>query len=267
MNSLNKKLYFLIFMLFSGLCINAQVDHTGNFYATGSLQSQYGKLILGNSTTNDHTLERTNNITTTLISGHSNQVQLAIETNQDERLGSIMGHNAAFGLRDSDGDWFINTYANQYATLRVDNTIAMQWYADGKVSIGDVNIAPAGYKLFVEGGILSESLRVAVNGEDDWADFVFSDEYQLMPLTDVKSFIDKNNHLPDVPSAEDMVKKGLDVLQSDAILLQKIEEAYLYIIDQQEQIVQQNKQIVEQQVQIDQILKELENHKIKTDEK
>jgi len=57
-----------------------------------------------------------------------------------------------------------------------------------------------------------------------------------MPLGDVKEFIEQNDHLPAVPSAELMVEKGLDVLESDAMLLRKIEEAYLYILQQNDKM-------------------------------
>lgn len=119
----------------------------------------------------------------------------------------------------------------------------MRLEANGKVKIGAVDITPNGYKLFVEEGILAESLRVAVDRSEDWADYVFEENYDLMPLNDVKQFIDRNNHLPNVPSAKEMVSKGLDVLESDAILLRKIEEAYLYILEQQEIMLNQQRQL------------------------
>jgi len=50
-------------------------------------------------------------------------------------------------------------------------------------------------------------------------------------LKEVEAFIKKNNHLPDVPSEKEVMKNGIDVANMDAILLQKIEELTLYMID------------------------------------
>jgi len=92
------------------------------------------------------------------------------------------------------------------------------------------------YKLFVEKGILTEKVRVAVKNTSNWADYVFAEDYTLMPLNKLEDYISKNKHLPNVPSAEEVVEKGLDVATMDAKLLEKIEEAYLYIMDLQKQI-------------------------------
>jgi hypothetical protein len=99
------------------------------------------------------------------------------------------------------------------------------------VIVGSVSSLPAGYKLYVGTGILTERVRVAVSGSGNWADHVFAPGYQLAPLSEVETFIKANRHLPGVPSAETMVKEGLDVAAMDAKLLEKIEELTLYIID------------------------------------
>jgi hypothetical protein len=98
----------------------------------------------------------------------------------------------------------------------------------GNLSIGTVASHPSGYKLFVDDGIITEKLKVATQ---TWSDFVFDKSYKLMPLAQVEKYIDKNKHLPDVPSAKEMVENGLDVATMDAKLLQKIEELTLYLIE------------------------------------
>lgn len=110
--------------------------------------------------------------------------------------------------------------------------------AQGPVVIGSVSSFPAGYKLFVDDGILTERLKVAVNGSGNWADYVFAEDYKLMPLEDVEAFVKEHKHLPNVPSAEAMVESGIDVATVDAKLMEKIEELTLYILDLQKQINQ-----------------------------
>jgi hypothetical protein len=112
---------------------------------------------------------------------------------------------------------------------------------NGNVLIGDPSVVtslPANYKLFVQTGILTERVRVAVNGSGQWADYVFANDYKLNKLSDVEAYINKNKHLPDVPSAEEVVKQGVDLGQMDALLLKKIEELTLYVIEQDKRIKQ-----------------------------
>lgn len=126
----------------------------------------------------------------------------------------------------------------------------MQVQEMGQVSIGNVT-TPSGYKLFVEEGILTEKIKVAVEGTSNWADYVFDAGYKLMPLEEVNSFIKEHKHLPNVPSALEMVENGLDVAKTDAKLLEKIEELTLYLIALQEQVkaLQEKVQALEQQKQ------------------
>lgn len=104
---------------------------------------------------------------------------------------------------------------------------------------------PAGYSLYVSDGIMAEKLKVAVKTTADWADYVFAKDYQLKSLEDVETFINQNNHLPDVPSAQDVVNGGIDVAKMDALLLQKIEELTLYMIELKKQNEALNAEIIQ----------------------
>lgn len=95
---------------------------------------------------------------------------------------------------------------------------------------------PAGYNLLVAGGILTERLRVANRTGSNWADYVFAPNYTLAPLPTVKAYIARYGHLPGIPSAADVARDGVDVGQTQALLLAKIEELTLHLIRQQEQI-------------------------------
>ena len=74
---------------------------------------------------------------------------------------------------------------------------------------------------------------------------MFAKDYQLRPLSEVKAFIEKNKHLPEILSAQEMQENGVSVNELQTQLLQKIEELTLYLI-QQEQIIQELRQEVEQ---------------------
>ncbi len=69
-----------------------------------------------------------------------------------------------------------------------------------------------------------------------WPDYVFEPNYQLRPLDEVKAYIDANGHLPDVPAASAAEKNGIDLAEMNKVLMQKVEELTLYIIQQEERI-------------------------------
>ncbi len=108
---------------------------------------------------------------------------------------------------------------------------------NGKVVIGTgINSYPGDFQLYVKGGIMTERVRVAVANSDRWADYVFENGYQLMSLHNVEKHINYYHHLPNVPSAEQMVKSGMDIMETSAKLLEKIEELTLYMIKANKQI-------------------------------
>lgn len=103
--------------------------------------------------------------------------------------------------------------------------------ADGKVGIGAENFGEE--RLAVNGSIRAREIRVD-NGT--WADFVFDKEYKLKPLLDLEKFIKSNHHLPEIPSAQEVKEQGMMLGEMNKLLLQKIEELTLHIINQQKQI-------------------------------
>jgi trimeric autotransporter adhesin len=96
---------------------------------------------------------------------------------------------------------------------------------------------PTGYKLYVADGILAEKVKVALKSGVNWADYVFAKNYNLMPLQEVETFVNKNKHLPGVQSAEELIKDGgIDVNKMFAKQMEKIEELTLYIIEQNKKL-------------------------------
>jgi len=120
----------------------------------------------------------------------------------------------------------------------------MYYTPTGNIGVGTVNPD----QLFtVNGTIHSKSVLVDLTIVPD---YVFKAAYKLPTLAYVKNYIDKNNHLPDVPSEAEIKKDGLDVGAMNAILLKKVEELTLYMLEK-------DKQIKQLQIQV----KELQNRK------
>lgn len=68
------------------------------------------------------------------------------------------------------------------------------------------------------------------------ADYVFEPGYELRSLDELRAFIAANNHLPNVPNAEEMRRNGVNMAQLSGRLLEKIEELTLYTLQQQQMI-------------------------------
>jgi hypothetical protein len=111
-------------------------------------------------------------------------------------------------------------------------------------NIGNVGIGTEfpDAKLAVKGKIHTQELKVDLNGAVA-PDYVFDKDYELLSLKEVKSYIDANHHLPEVPSAKEFEASGVNVGEMNLLLLKKIEELTLYVINLQSQTDLQRKEI------------------------
>jgi hypothetical protein len=117
--------------------------------------------------------------------------------------------------------------------VRLNGGDRMFVHPDGRVSIGTITPA-TGYMLSVNGKIISEEVRVEL--DVNWPDYVFKQDYKLPSLKQVENFIQKNNHLPGIPSAAQVKKEGIELGDMNKRLLEKIEELTLYLIQQNKEI-------------------------------
>ncbi len=118
-----------------------------------------------------------------------------------------------------------------------DGSVTYLTIKEGNVGIGTTTPTQ---KLDVAGTIRAHEIKVEVSAG---ADFVFSPDYNLKPLSEIESFIQTNNHLPEIPSEKVMQEEGLNMNEFQIKLLQKIEELTLYVIEQNKTIEKQQKAI------------------------
>ena len=112
----------------------------------------------------------------------------------------------------------------------------------GKVGVNAFNNT-SDYALAVDGGILTD--KVLIRNVDEWHAAVFSDDYKLMPLNELKDYVTNHHHLPDVPSESEVMEEGYDMGEMQGLLLKKIEELTLYTIQLKELVERQQKEIDE----------------------
>lgn len=127
-------------------------------------------------------------------------------------------------------------------------------FTNGKIAIGTFDTSKIGsYSLAVNGDAIFNKVKVKLYS--GWADYVFYKHYQLLPLKDLEMFVKTNYHLPDVPSAQEAEKNGIDVAANQAVLLKKVEELTLYIIDQNKKLEQQQEEINKMRLQLEKLKK------------
>jgi hypothetical protein len=90
--------------------------------------------------------------------------------------------------------------------------------------------------------------EVKVNLDMTWPDYVFHKSYDLMPIDELKSFVLENGHLPNVPSACEMEENGINLAETNVMLMQKVEELTLYLFQLQDQIKKQEEIILQLQI-------------------
>ncbi|HYG53155.1 MAG TPA: hypothetical protein VD905_19785 [Flavobacteriales bacterium] len=125
-----------------------------------------------------------------------------------------------------------------YKTMEVRWNNTLSGTHKGQVIIG-ANTVTSGshtdFKLSVDGKINAKDIVVTYQ---NWPDYVFEKEYKLIPLEEVKAYIEKNKHLPDVKPASEVTNNGLSLKDETSIQMQKIEELTLYLIQLNEEMQQ-----------------------------
>lgn len=126
---------------------------------------------------------------------------------------------------------------NQMIQVPAQDPVSLFWVrGDGQVGVSnslrigatEANGSYSNYKLSVDGDMIAKRCVIQL---DNWADYVFNDDYKLLPLTNVADYIRTHKHLPGVPSEAEVKNNGVDIGDMNKVLLKKIEELTLYMIE------------------------------------
>jgi hypothetical protein len=186
--------------------------------------------------------------------------QLGLHFGSDGCCG-VGSNTLRFGRYDLNGNELGNGWQANVVIFDLDGPDASLLVDEsGNVGIGVFN---PGYKLHVNGQVRASSF---VADGNTWADFVFDSSYQLPSLAEVKNYINQHHHLPEVPSAEKVKKDGVNLNDNQVLLLKKIEELTLYVIEQNEKqqlFEKELKAIREENAALKTEVKELKNKRVR----
>ncbi|MGK6353470.1 hypothetical protein [Parapedobacter sp. DT-150] len=118
-----------------------------------------------------------------------------------------------------------------YASEMTQNHLAGKLLVSGNVGIGTTTPQA---KLAVNGNILAKEVKVKT--DISVPDYVFEEDYELLTLDEIETYVKEHKHLPEVPSAADIEKDGLDLGEMNLLLLKKVEELTLHLIEKEKEI-------------------------------
>lgn len=120
-------------------------------------------------------------------------------------------------------------------------------FENGFVGIGTTTVPTA--ELTVAGKVHAREVKVNVTAGSG-PDYVFLDNYQLRTLRELSTYINQHRHLPDVPTAIEMESEGVNISEMNMLLLRKVEELTLYLLEQDKQMEAMSAKVLELQEEI-----------------
>ncbi len=113
-------------------------------------------------------------------------------------------------------------------------TFSSQAFFEDQLIIGDPYLGASNYRLSVDGHVLCQ--EISVETVSQWNDHVLKPGYKLRDLRELEDYISENGHLPEIPSGADVIEDGYNMAEMDALLLKKIEELTLYVIELEKEL-------------------------------
>lgn len=157
-------------------------------------------------------------------------------------------------LRADQRDLVLTAFGSiHFGTQAINDVERMTILSNGNVGIGTTN--PGTAKLAVEGKI--QAREVVVTSTSPFPDYVFNDDYEPISLDELEKVIKENRRLPDIPSADEVKRNGINLGEMQAKLLKKIEELTLYLID----LKKQNQLLREHIIRFENQIREDKNNK------
>ena len=205
--------------------LTATTDAKVNGLLTANNTTITGSLTARNTTINGPlTVNNTATVTGLLTASANAEVSGTLTAKSSATVTGLFTASAnaeVSGTLTADGTLTANSNATVNGQLTVNNDATIS----GKLTANKIRVNE-----------MLSAKEIKVQLANPWPDYVFSKEYNLLPLNQVEEYINENQHLPNVPSAVEVEENGIELGKMNAILLQKMEEMTLYILDLQKQI-------------------------------
>ena len=219
----------------------SQNDFSMNNRENGNLTFQTGSLYLNYSGSLGRAVMGTGNYTGTefgLMNYYSADNGIFIRTTNAGRYGlSIRPHtliDVAMQVMSADG------ITKSFSVLGNGNTEIVTTSTTANDKLFVIKSSTGSKLLQVTGDGILRSREIIVD-LGTWADYVFKPEYKLMSMDSLQEHIQSYGHLPNIPNSEDMINSGMNVSETSVLLLEKVEELTLYIL----QLKEKNEQLEE----------------------
>ena len=219
----------LLFFTVLGVMINHITFAQDNIFPAigavgiGTLSPQQNLDVVGNAMARGNLISVISNPNiggTLQLINPAKTVNGTASTWQIYNMGGVYGNSLQFWAYDNLSCVPGGMCANKFTIM--DN---------GNVGIGVPNPLD---KLGVNGNIRAKEVKVEAA---NWPDYVFESGYQLVTLQELEAFINKNKHLPEMPSAAQVKENGIELGEMNKLLLKKVEELTLLLIQKDKEII------------------------------
>jgi len=147
---------------------------------------------------------------------------------------------------------YADIYGNIYLSPPGSNGI-------GSRTLTDLDIKNSiALRVGADGTVYAKKIIVSTT---TFPDYVFKKDYRLLSLSEVKAYIDQHQHLPETPSEQEIVKDGLNLAEMNKLLMKKVEELTLYLIENERKDKEKDTSLEEMKKRITELEKALQNKK------
>jgi hypothetical protein len=113
-------------------------------------------------------------------------------------------------------------------------TVQIKGNSDNAINVySNNNTTVANFRVKGSGEVFARKYTTTLAA---FPDYVFDDNYALLSFQELRAYLNTNNRLPNMPSAAQVEKEGADLGELNRLLVEKVEELTLYILQLEERM-------------------------------